>query len=133
MAGVPLKCDARGRVRSTSSQRETVLAEFARSGLSGPAFARLAGIPYQTFTYWRQQRRRLLCGETAIVSTHETAAPALRHFVEAVPVLRPQAGTTGAQALRVELPGGCVLCVADTVQALLAARLIQALNLRDSC
>ena len=133
MAGVPLKRDARGRVRSTSSQRETVLAEFARSGLSGPAFARLAGIPYQTFTYWRQQRRRVLGEETVIVSTQETVLPARRCFVEAVPVLQSRTGTTGAQALRVELPGGCVLCVADTVQALLAARLIQALNLRDSC
>lgn len=39
----------RGRVRSTVAQRQAMLAEFERSGLSGPQFARVAGIAYQTF------------------------------------------------------------------------------------
>ena len=49
LAAGPLKIDRRGRVRSTVAQRQAVLAEFERSGLSGPQFARVAGIAYQTF------------------------------------------------------------------------------------
>ena len=39
-----LKRDARRRVRTTAAQRAALLAEYARSGLSGPAFARVAGV-----------------------------------------------------------------------------------------
>ncbi|MDB6116787.1 MAG: hypothetical protein JWO08_568 [Verrucomicrobiaceae bacterium] len=50
VAGKVLKRDAHGRVHSTKEHRLAVLAEFVRSGLTGPQFARAAGIPYQTFT-----------------------------------------------------------------------------------
>jgi hypothetical protein len=53
-----LKCDGRGRVRSTLAQRMEAVAEFERSGLSGPAFCRVAGINYQTFVGWRNEARR---------------------------------------------------------------------------
>ena len=46
---VVLKTDALGRVKMTAAQRERVLDEFERSGLSGAKFAKLAGIKYQTF------------------------------------------------------------------------------------
>jgi hypothetical protein len=45
--GVVLKVDQQRRVRRTAAQREALLAEYARSGLSGPEFARVAGIKYQ--------------------------------------------------------------------------------------
>ena len=35
-----------------------LLAEYERSGLSGPAFARVTGINYQTFAWWRQEQRK---------------------------------------------------------------------------
>ena len=43
-----LKRDKKGRVRSTSAQRLEVLEQLEGSGLSGPEFARVARMPYQT-------------------------------------------------------------------------------------
>ncbi len=58
VTGGVLKRDSRGRVRTTEEQREAPLGEFERSGLSGPQFARVAGINYQTFATWRQQQHK---------------------------------------------------------------------------
>ena len=53
-----VKMDALGRARTTKEQREAILDAFDQSGLSGPDFARLHEINYQTFATWRQKRRR---------------------------------------------------------------------------
>ena len=53
-----LKRDSRGRVLTTQEQRRALLQAFENSGLSGPQFARVAGINYQTFATWRQQHKR---------------------------------------------------------------------------
>ncbi len=42
--------------RTDAVQRETLLAEFARSGLSAAAFARRHGLNYTTFCGWRQRQ-----------------------------------------------------------------------------
>ena len=55
-----LKQDGRGRVRTSAARREQLLDEFARSGLSGPKFAELVGVKYQTFATWVQRRQRQL-------------------------------------------------------------------------
>jgi hypothetical protein len=39
-----LKTDTRGRVRTPRARQESLLDEFARSGLSGAKFAALAGL-----------------------------------------------------------------------------------------
>ena len=52
-----LKQDTRGRIRVSRERRESVLAEFERSGLTGAKFARLAGINYQTFAGWVRRRK----------------------------------------------------------------------------
>ena len=44
--GTVIKTDEVGRVRTPVARRESLLGEFARSGLSGPKFAALAGIKY---------------------------------------------------------------------------------------
>ncbi len=49
--------DAVGRVSYTNQQREALLDEFERSGLKGSQFALAAGVKYQTFAHWLQQRR----------------------------------------------------------------------------
>ena len=54
-----LKTDALGRVRTTREQREAILDAFETGALSGPEFAQVHGINYQTFATWRQKRRRL--------------------------------------------------------------------------
>lgn len=53
-----VKTDALGRTRTTKEQREAILDAFDKSGLSGPDFARVHEINYQTFATWRQKRRR---------------------------------------------------------------------------
>ncbi len=58
--GRVLKTDVIGRVKTGARQRERVLDEFERSGLSGMKFAAVAGINYQTFASWVQKRRRAM-------------------------------------------------------------------------
>jgi transposase-like protein len=53
-----LKQDRRGRVRTPAARREELLAEFARSGLSGARFAAMVGVRYQTFMGWVHQQRQ---------------------------------------------------------------------------
>ncbi len=50
--------DRRGRLRYTSGQREALLNAYDSSGLSGPKFAALHGVKYQTFAAWLQRRKR---------------------------------------------------------------------------
>ena len=47
-------------MRTSAARREQLLDEFARSGLSGPKFAELVGVKYQTFATWVQRRQRQL-------------------------------------------------------------------------
>ena len=55
---VLIKTDVLGRMKHTREQRDQILDEFERSGLSGPKFAALCGVKYQTFATWRQSRKR---------------------------------------------------------------------------
>jgi len=117
-----LKTDTRGRVRTPRQKREELLAEFERSGLSGAKFAALAGVRYTTFAGWVQQRRKTRRGG----KSHDmrAAAPQVR-LVEVQPG-KPMVENAAA-ALRVLLPGGTVIEVADAAQAEVAARLLKAL------
>ena len=47
-----LKTDVLGRVKHSPKQRERILDEFERSGVSGPKFAAPAPVKYQTFATW---------------------------------------------------------------------------------
>ena len=53
-----LSQDARGRVLVTPERRESLLAEYDRSGMSGVKFAQYVGIKYSTLAYWLQRRRQ---------------------------------------------------------------------------
>ena len=53
-----LEQDSRGRVRVSAERREALLDEYAKSGLSGARFARLAGVCYSTFAGWRSKRQK---------------------------------------------------------------------------
>jgi transposase-like protein len=128
-----LKRDKRGRVRSTPEQRRAVLEQYERSGLSGPEFARVAGLAYQTLAYWRHQSRKaalaLRCGSA---SSQEDGGASV-HLVEAVLAApKPAAGTAAwpvgsVAVLCIELPGRATLRVGEAAQVPLAARLLQAL------
>src|SRR5512147_862118 len=53
-----IKTDVRGRMHRTPEQRERILDEYERSGLSGPKFAALCGVAYQTFASWLARRKK---------------------------------------------------------------------------
>ncbi|MCF7733779.1 MAG: hypothetical protein K9N23_18970, partial [Akkermansiaceae bacterium] len=53
-----LKSDRRGRLRFSPEQRSALLDAYDTSGLSGPKFAQLHGVNYQTFAGWVQRRKR---------------------------------------------------------------------------
>lgn len=117
-----LKQDGRGRVRTSAARREQLLVEFERSGLSGPKFAELVGVKYQTFATWVQRRQRQL-GAAAKVPVPTTGSV---KWLEAVLASAPPA-VAGA-VLVLQLPGGVHLEVADEKQAVLAAGLVRALT-----
>jgi len=123
---VVLKADVVGRVRRSRAQREQLLDEFERSGLSGPKFAALAGIKYQTFAFWAQRRRK----ERAAQGTNKVAAPAADpvRWLEAVVAQAPAVDPLRTGGLILQLPGGARLQIADRQQALLAAAFVRALE-----
>src|SRR5512147_740876 len=52
-----IKTDVLGRMHRTPEQRERILDEYERSGLSGAKFAALCGVKYQTFAAWLARRK----------------------------------------------------------------------------
>jgi hypothetical protein len=113
-----LKTDGAGRVRTPKARQENLLDEFARSGLSGPKFAALAGIKYQTLAGWARKRRRGRAGSsTGMVKPVEAA-----RWLEAVMDSAPSPAV-----MVLQLPGGVRVEVADEKQAALAAVLVRAL------
>ena len=48
---VIMKTDRRGRLRYTAQQKQAFLEAFESSGLSGPQFAALHGVHYQTLLW----------------------------------------------------------------------------------
>jgi hypothetical protein len=113
--GVVLKVDQRQRVRRTAAQREALLAEYDGSGLSGPEFARVAGVKYQTLAGWIQRRRR----------GKRLGLPGRRASVKWVEAVVKNSAPDACLSL--QLPGGVRVAVADEKQVVLAAALLRAL------
>ena len=109
-----MKVDAVGRVWTPRARREEVLDELERSGMAAVKFAALIGVKYPTLASWVQKRRRERGAAAA-------GRPAALRWVEAAVEAR-------AVGLRVELPGGARIEVADEGQAKLAAVLLRALG-----
>ena len=138
--GERIRTDVRGRVWAPREQREKVLDEFERSGLSGAAFARLAGINYATFANWRQKRRKRTegdcasCGKTSGSAQLKAASLPNVQLVEACVesddalVEAPQMNSSPAAASRIVLPGGAQLAIETAMQARLAAELLVRMN-----
>jgi hypothetical protein len=142
-AGV-LKRDAMGRVRTSVRQREALLDEFERSGLSGPKFAQIAGVCYQTFAGWMQRRRRVRgdydsSAGVALSAQRDGGAPMIR-WVEAA--VETDAGSGGgsdgsmtkeqppaAHPVRVVLAGGVSVELSHAGQVPLVAELLRELNI----
>lgn len=112
-----MKTDELGRVQTPAKDREAWLDAFERSGMSGTAFARLHGIKYTTFAYWRQRRRR-----------HSLEAAEPSPFFEEVEVRHPHRDAAG---LKVSLPGGASVRIERADQFPLVAALLK--YLEHSC
>lgn len=132
-----LKTDVLGRVKTGALQREAMLDEFERSGLSGTKFAVVAGVNYQTFASWVQKRRkatgayrpgakRSKAGKSPKLAS--SAMSALGWVEAVVEDAKHEAPASMPEVLRVELPGGASLQIANEAQAVLAARLLRALS-----
>ena len=113
---VPVTVDRKGRVRVSKEQRQLILAEFERSGVSAAAFAQRAGLKYSTLAGWLQRYRR-------------TKAPKRRssplRLLEAV-VSEVSSGDPNA-SLNLQLPDGTRIKINNAKQAALAADLLRAL------
>lgn len=114
-----IQADALGRLRVTAERRESLLDEFERSGLSGPKFAELLGLKYQTFATWVQKRRRQR--GPAAVGAGKSADPV--RWLEAV--VEQAQGSAGVGVLH--LPGGARMELRDAKQVEVAALLLRAL------
>jgi hypothetical protein len=118
-----LKTDKRGRVRTTPERRCELLEQYDQSGLSGPKFAAVTGLKYQTLASWLQRRR--MEGEKVSPAVSPARPPAAQ-WLETV---LEQAQTTQAltsSALIVRLPSGATLELANLSQASLAGALLRA-------
>lgn len=143
-----LKTDVLGRVKTSKVQRERLLNEFERSGLSGTKFAAVAGVNYQTFASWLQKRRRSTGAYAKVQPSNEPTSverqkvellnPALQ-WLEAVVVEDKDKRQQPCEVtepypctMKLHLPGGvCVdvdICQAGQIP--LAVELIAQLKLR---
>jgi hypothetical protein len=119
-----LKTDTKGRVQTPAARRESLLDEFEHSGLSGKKFAALVGVKYQTFASWGQKRRRQRGGGGSVPAK---AADPVRWLEAVVQQARGPAKSERA-GLKLQLPGGAWMEIADASQIAFAAALLHALE-----
>ena len=121
---VLLRTDVLGRVKHTREQRERILDEFERSGVSGCKFAALVGVKYQTFATWVQQRKHRRHAYPKRKVPTKTAAQ-VRWFEAMVGQTTAPAGGPG---LLLHLPGGVRAELTSERHVGLAAALVRALE-----
>ena len=110
---LPVTMDTKGRLRTSKEQRRVILAEFERSGMSAPQFARRTGLKYSTFAAWVQRYRRPKRPGS------KSAVRLLEAVVASAPLTFP---------LQVQLPGGARLELREASQVPLVAALVRALE-----
>jgi len=101
MNEVILKADRRGRHRYTQEHKQALIEAYESSGLSGPRFAALHGVNYQTLVSWLKKRRHA-----------DASHPALRSLVPAE-LETPTPRAAGAPPLEILLPCGVRLAIRD--------------------
>lgn len=110
---IVLKSDGAGRVQTPVARQVELVREFERSGLSGPRFAELAGVRYQTFATWRRRHG-------AQGPAREQCRPVFLEVTAAQPAI-------AAATLELTLPGGARATLHDAGQVQLLAALLKAL------
>lgn len=114
---VPVTLDSKGRVRASMEQRQIIIAEYERSGVSAVQFAKRSGLKYSTFAGWLARHRR---------NKRQGGAAAVR-LLEAV----VEENSGDKKALVLELPGGARMEIKHAQQATLAAVVLR--TLAKSC
>ena len=115
-----LKTDVLGRIQRTREQRERILDEYERSGVSGAKFAALCGVKYQTFANWLQCRKRQRSARPKRPPGRKTR-PITEARVQPTESL-PQTG------LLLQFPGGAAVRISTQQHIDLAAALVRALE-----
>ena len=118
-----IRTDVLGRARHTREQREQILDEYERSGLSGPKFAALCGVKYQTFANWLQRRKRPRKVYPKEKPQREGAGQV--QWLEASVQAAVSSSGTG---LVLQLPGGARAQISNERHIALAAALVRALE-----
>lgn len=113
-----LKSDAVGRVLVPVERQVELVREFERSGLSGPRFAEMVGVKYQTFAAWRRKH-----GTLPPTRRPRAVPPPPRGASWLEGVVEPGAGP----AITVRLPGGATMELSHCGQTALAAQLLKAI------
>ena len=126
-----IKADRLGRARFTQKQRDAFLDAYEEGALSGPQFAKVHGLKYQTFASWRQKRTRQQ-------NSTESPPPSESTFnlVEVGSgLVDPTKAVTPDTTLKIRLSGGAILEVSDPASAKLAAEVLVQLHpkLTQSC
>ena len=117
-----LKTDKRGRVRTTPQRRQEILEQYDKSGLSGPKFAAVTGLKYQTLVYWLQKRRQRQPLAPALAAAKAPAGEWLETVLEQAQLTT----SSPTSALLVRLPSGATLEVTHLSQAPLAGAVLRA-------
>lgn len=123
MTGEIIKADRLGRVRTKRAQREAMLAEYARSGMSGVEYAEYIGVKYPTFANWVQKHRREK--EAGERQTEPLAKPAME-WVEAVVENKAEPSSQGGLVIR--LRGGEEMTIRDMPGVKLAVEVLRQLG-----
>lgn len=116
-----IKTDVLGRMQRTPEQRERILDEYERSGLSGPKFAALCGVKYQTFAAWLARRK-------SHRQTHPKRQPQRKSSQVQWLEASVQPAATSTAGLLLQLPGGVRAQIANQSHIALAAALVRALE-----
>ena len=114
-----LKSDASGRVLVPVERQVELVREFERSGLSGPRFAEIAGMKYQTFA--ARRRRHGTPPPTRQPGAPSVQPPGTASWLEAT--VEP----AGETSIVVRPPGGATMELSHSGQAALAAELLKAI------
>ena len=125
-SGQILSQDARGRVLVSRERRESLLAEYDRSGMSGVRFAQYLGIKYTTLAHWIRSRRRQRQREKLLMKAgaEVEAARSNGRWIEAVVDKNGSPARAAAGALRIYFAGGAYCQIGNTAEVALAAELL---------
>lgn len=130
---VLLKTDVLGRRRTSKKQRDEILDAYEAGALSGPDFARVHGINYQTFATWRQKRRQERGEYPASNLKEGSSKPKTDPTSSAFTLIEAIVEDETREALIIELPGGSRARIHNESQMTLLADLLKRLQPSSSC